>query len=429
MQALSAQPTTAPRRRVPFYGLLLANGISGAGNLVEAVALPWFVLELTESATAAGLTGAAAVAPSILAGVFGGTLVDRLGYRRSAVVSDLVSGIAVLTVPLLALSYGIALWQMVLLVFASRLLDSAGRTARESITPELAELAQMPLARANGLYAAVTRATALVGAPLGGVLIAVFGAREALLVNGVSFFISAALLQFLIPKVAAQSGETPVERYFRNLAEGFRFLLGDRVLFAMIVTVLVTNLIEAPTGVAIIVYGKEIWQSSVQLGIFLSVFAVGAVGGALAYGWTAEHIPRRLVFPVGFGGIALLSAGFAVQLPYGVLLALVALCGVGAGPVNPLIATVYQERVPAGMRGRVFGLRSAVAMAAAPLGVLLGGVVIERWGLTVLFGAQGALLVASIVWMLASPQFRALAAPQSQPTAGMPSQPNRSPAA
>ena len=81
--------------RWPLAALLAGNVVSLIGNALVIVALPWFVLQTTGSAAQAGLVGFARVLPAYIAGVFGGMVVDRFGYKSMAIVSDLVSGLAV----------------------------------------------------------------------------------------------------------------------------------------------------------------------------------------------------------------------------------------------------------------------------------------------------------------------------------------------
>ena len=77
------------RRRGPLVALFAANAISMAGNVAALVAIPWFVLQTTGSASRTGITAAAAIVPVVVSGIFGGTIVDRLGYRRTSIVADL----------------------------------------------------------------------------------------------------------------------------------------------------------------------------------------------------------------------------------------------------------------------------------------------------------------------------------------------------
>ena len=119
--------------RSPLYGLLTANAISQVGNIFAFIAIPWFVLQTTGSASKTRITVAAGALPVIIAGAFGGALVDRIGYKRASVLSDLAGSGAVLAIPLLHHTVGLACWQLLILVFLGAILDMPGVTARRSL--------------------------------------------------------------------------------------------------------------------------------------------------------------------------------------------------------------------------------------------------------------------------------------------------------
>ena len=115
---------TPARNRLPLLALFAANAISMVGNVLTAIAIPWFVLQTTGSATQTGITGFFSILPVIVAGLFGGTLIDRLGYRRTSISADLASGLTVALVPLLYFTVGLQFWQLMILVFLCALLDA-----------------------------------------------------------------------------------------------------------------------------------------------------------------------------------------------------------------------------------------------------------------------------------------------------------------
>src|SRR5215213_846482 len=109
--------TPSDRNRKPFIALLAADGISQTGNMLTMLAVPWFVLETTGSAAKTGLTAAIGAVAVVVAGVLGGALVDRLGHKRTSIISDLASGLTVALIPLLHLTIGLAFWQLLILMF------------------------------------------------------------------------------------------------------------------------------------------------------------------------------------------------------------------------------------------------------------------------------------------------------------------------
>lgn len=140
-----SQSIEKARNSLPLYSLFAANAISLVGNVFTTIAIPWFVLQTTGSATKTGITGFFNILPVVLAGFLGGTIVDRLGYKRTSVISDLASGVTTALVPLLYFTIGMEFWQLMVLVFLGAFLDTPGSTARAALLPELAEQAQMSI--------------------------------------------------------------------------------------------------------------------------------------------------------------------------------------------------------------------------------------------------------------------------------------------
>lgn len=385
-----SKPVTAPaRKRTPLLALYAANAISMTGNAAALVAIPWFVLQTTGSATRTGITALAGLIPVVLSGFFGGALVDRLGYRRTSIIADLASAIFVLAIPLLHATIGIAFWQLVVLVFLGGLLDAPGATAREALVPDVAKDAGWTLERASGVSAVIERGSRLAGAPLAGVLIALVGPTNVLWIDAASFVISAAIVAAGVPAALRVSREGGT-RYLEELREGFSFLRGDATLATLIGVVTLTNMLDSVSIVALPVLASRVYGSAVSLGLMTGVMGAGAVLGALAFSAIGHRVSRRLVFCGGFLAITIWYPAGAAFPPLAILLGVMAVAGFAAGPLNPVIQTVFFERVPDGMRGRVFGVTQALAWMAMPLGVLVAGPLIEAVGLRATFWIVGS---------------------------------------
>jgi MFS family permease len=402
-------PAPAPRR-APLVALLAANAISMSGNVAALVAIPWFVLQTTGSASKTGITAAAGIVPIVISGFIGGALVDRLGYRRASVLSDLASAGAVAAIPLLHATIGLAFWQLVALVFLGALLDAPGATARAALLPDVATPAGWSFERASGALAVVERASRLAGAPLAGVLIAIVGATSVLWIDAATFLVSAALVLVGVPRRerAARGAEERRSSYVRELVEGFGFLLTHRALFVLIGVITVTNTLDAVSMVALPVYAKEVYGTALSLGLLTGIAGAGAVLGALAFSAVGERLSRRRVFTWGFLGSTIWYPVAALFPPLGVLLVAKAAAGFAAGPLNPVIDTVFFERVPDGMRGRVFGVSEASAWLAMPLGVLVAGPAIEVFGLRATLLVTGGLYAVVVLVAMALPSLRDL---------------------
>lgn len=106
--------------RTPLYAVLSANAVSQVGDMMVAVPLPWFVLKTTGSVVQMGLVGAVVEIGTLLSSVTGGPLVDRFGFRRAGILSDVTAGAAVAAVPLLFWADALPFWLLLTLALSSR---------------------------------------------------------------------------------------------------------------------------------------------------------------------------------------------------------------------------------------------------------------------------------------------------------------------
>ena len=155
-----------------------------------------------------------------------------------------------------------------------------------------------------------------------------------------------------------------------------RFIWNQRLLRALVLTVLVTNLLEAPLPIVLAVFAREEYGSAADLGLMFGALGAGALAGALGYSAVGHRLPRRRTFVTCFALVPVLYLGLATLPPLPIALAVLATAGLAAGPINPLVFTVLTEVVPKDLRGRIFGAVRAGAWASIPLGVLLGGVIV-----------------------------------------------------
>ncbi|CAN5322939.1 macrolide resistance MFS transporter Mrx(A) [soil metagenome] len=376
--------------------MLAADAVSITGNMLTLIAVPWFVLQTTGSAAKTGLTVFFTTLPVILSASLGGTIVERLGYRRASIVSDLASGLSVVLIPVMYYTVGLAFWQLLVLVFAGALLDAPGQTARSSLLPDLAATAGMRIERASSAYDGVSRGARMVGG-LAGVLIATIGPAQVLFVDAGTFLASAFIVRLLVSDAHGRPSEGH-QPYLRALRDGLSFIWRDRLLRAIVLMVMVTNMLDtAMFSVMLPVYATRVLGSPIQLGIIISAFGVGALTGTIVFGAIGHRMPRRITYGLAF--LLVGSPRFFVLAAFpslGVIVVVMVVAGIACGAINPILSTVEYERVPLKMRARVFGTVTAGVWAAMPIGALLAG------SLTEVVGIRAALVAAGVAYLAAT---------------------------
>ncbi|MDP9241319.1 MAG: MFS transporter [Actinomycetota bacterium] len=387
------------RDRRGVFGLLTAVGMSLLGTRMSFLAVPWFVLATTGSPTKTGLVAFAEMAPYVLVQGLGGPLVDRWGAWRISISTDVLAAIAVGLVPVLYAMGLLTLPIMAGLVAVAGVVRGGGDAARDVLVPGVGEAAGMPLERSAGLYDGVNRLASLIGAPVAGVLIAVTSSLTVLAIDAATFLVSALVVLALVPRSAqppmsAETDEGDVS-YLGSLAQGFRFVRGDRLLMGIGSMVLITNLVDAAGGTVLNpVWAIQVAHSSVALGLMGGALAGGAVLGNIITTWLGPRLPRRLTYGVGFllaGAPRFVMMAFAATVSP--VLVVTFLAGLGAGGINPILGAVLYERVPRHLQARVLGAVGAAGWAGIPVGGLAAGALVAA------FGLRPALLIAAAVYL------------------------------
>jgi MFS family permease len=391
------------RTKLPLYALLAANAVSLLGNVVAAVAIPWLVLEETGSAALTGLAASFAALPLAAGALFGGAVVDRIGARRASIIADLASGGAVAAIPLLDAAGRLSFAAIAAAAFLGALFDAPGQAARQALVPELAERAGVPLERANSLLVGTEHIGYVLGAPAAGALVALVGPAEALWVDAASFAACALLVALAVPGV--RLAVEPGRRYVQDLIEGLRFVRHDAVLLALLANMTLGNLLISPLAPVILpVYAREELGGPGELGLTIAAYGAGGIAGTALFAAVALRAGRNGLYVASKVAYAALWPALILLPELAVLLLLLFAIGLVAGAINPLLATVRQERAPPELRGRVLATSAAGVAIAVPIGTLLGGLAIEWLGLRTaiaVLAAGNILLSLAVVAVLA----------------------------
>lgn len=383
----------------PLGGVLAAMAVSLTGTRISAVALPWFVLVTTGSATQTGLVAFFEMAPYVACKALSGPLVDRAGPRTVSWTTDLASAAAAAVIPLLHALHLLSFPLLLALVAVIGAARGPGDLAKEVMVPEAAERGGVRLERATGLAGVIERLASTVGPVAGGGLVALVGPLTGLTVNAVCFALGSVIVGLALPRgvgASAVEASSPADAtgpgYWRRLGEGFTFLRAEPLLLTLIVMVGITNLLDAAISTVLIpVWAEESGGGPTAIGLVASVMGAAAVAGSLIAAAAAHRLPRRTVLFVGF-----LAAGaprfliLAVDAPLWAVLAVFAVSGFGAGFINPVLAAVVFERVPRPMLGRVNAIGDSLAWAGIPFGGLFAGAAVAAVGLAPTLLACGA---------------------------------------
>ncbi|MGW7414541.1 MFS transporter [Streptomyces sp. NPDC054863] len=388
--------------RRPLAALLTAHTVSAVGNSLTLIGVPWFVLQTTGSAGRAGFVAFCATLPVVVAALVGGPFIDRFGRRRTSVVTDVICGLTVAAIPVLHYAGVLEFWMLCALMAVGGLVATPGMTSRSVLIPDLAARAGTTLSRATSLFEAASNGARMAGASLAGVLIALLGAEAVLLLDGVTFALSATLIAAGVRGVRAaepmrSTARVSFSAYRRDLREGYSYVASGGLLLAVVLMVMFTNGLNQSWGSVLFpVHAKENLGGATQLGLLRALFGGAALLGALLYGAVGHRFSRRTVFTAAFvvGEVPRFAVAALTDstLPLAVTLVI---GGLAIGTLNPILGTVIFERVPPELRTRVSGMLTAGCQLTIPLGGLAAGFLVEGAGLT-----AAMLLVGGVYFLI-----------------------------
>ncbi|QUR67076.1 MFS transporter [Mycobacterium spongiae] len=417
----STAVTTSGR---PLSLLLVATLSAAAGNGISIVAFPWLVLQHRGSVLDASIVAAAAALPPLISTLIAGTAIDMLGRRRMSILSDVLSGVTVAAVPLVAMAFGAQAVDVVVLATLAALgaaFDPAGITARRSMLPEAAQCAGWTLDRVNAVHGATFNAAYIVGPGLGGLLIPAIGGINTMWVTAGAFAVSIASMAALrLEGSGPPTAQARPEHVWAGVVEGLKFVWNLRLLRVLALVHLVIAASYLPMeGVLFPKYFSD-RNEPAQLGWVLVAMSLGALVGALAYPLLVRCVTRRAILLIATLTLGLCSAAMSLLPPIAVMLLLSAVVGLACGPVQPLYNYVMQTKAPPHLRGRVIAAMTSLAYSAGPVGFLLAGPLVDTFGLPATFLALSIPIAVTGLVLVRLPLLHELDRTPTSPTRGVP---------
>ncbi|MGZ4137711.1 MAG: MFS transporter [Gaiellaceae bacterium] len=363
-------------RNLTLPALLTAEAVSSTGSAMTFVALPWFVLVTSGSPTRMSVVLAAEILPMALFGIPSGSVVNRLGARRTMLVSDLMRAPLVALVPILHWTGHLTFALLLAIVFLLGIFFAPYAASQRSILPEVLGDDEKAVAKASGLFGGAQHLPIVIGPSIAGALIAWIGTSPLLVVDGATF-----LFAFVVVLGLVRGGHPVVaDDDTRGILAGVRFLARDRLLGPLTLTVIVLDGAANGISVAVPLLAFTRYHQNPHIaGWIFTAFGIGAItGSVLVMKLLDRFAPLKLA---SFGIIAATLPLWIVVAPvsWPVVGGAVVLCGIFVPLINAPVMGLITTRPPVALRAKVMTAVMAASGAGAPVGRLIIGP-IYRWG-------------------------------------------------
>ncbi|WP_345963640.1 MFS transporter [Streptomyces sp. BRB040] len=404
---ISAAAPERPAHRDPnVLRWVTAYTASMVGDMVFFLALSWAAVQNGTPAQA-GLVTAVSAVPRALLMLGGGVVADRLGPRRVVIGSDSVRCVTVLAVAAVLFATDPGLWLLALLAVVFGTVDAVFMPAVGALPARITGKDQ--LARVQGMRGLAIRFAAVVGAPLGGLGVAVGGAAAAFACAGLLIAVSVPLLVSVRMRdlPADDAGAARETTAWRDLVGGLRYVRRHRVLGPLMVTIALGDLgFVGPLNVGLTLLADERGWGASGMGWVLAGFGTGAgvaallltVRGRLPH---AGYVAAGAIIP---GAAAIAALAHAPALPVAVGTAL--LVGLLTGLSGAMCGALLQTQSDPAYLGRVTAVGGIVSLGIAPLSMPLSAAAIGVWGTGPVFAVSAAVCGLGGVVALCAPGVR-----------------------
>jgi MFS family permease len=379
-----------------FKVLLTSQAVSALGDAVSFTALPLLVLALTGSGVAMGVVATAQTLPDFVFGTLAGAMADRSDRKRMMFLAD--AGRAVLTalIPLSVAADGPTMAVILVVAAPMSILRSFFLAGYTASIPALVGRSQV--GRANSVFEALYSFGFIIGPAIAGVLAATIGPGPTLAIDAASFGVSALGLALVRTDLRA-----PVDRarppILTAIREGIDYIIGSPTLRTIILFWSVFAILISPLVNALAVHvTRDLNEPSSTLGVLLAAYGVGPVFGSLISVRIINVVRPGLVMLVGgfVTGSALVVVALEDQIP--ILLGAGLIAGIAQSMMLVTYITLRTAFSPDEFLGRIGSTARTISLGLQPIGLLVGGVLIDAIGGSATIAIMG---VAVLLFSLA----------------------------
>ncbi len=372
-----------------LIGLLTAELVSLTGSAMTFVALPWFVLATTHSTAKTGWVLAAEMLPIAIFGIPAGTVIAKLGAKKTMLISDAARGPLMLVIPILHSTGHLSFAALLGTTFAIGIFAAPYFASSRLVVPEVAGEDEQAVASVNAVLSGANQLTQLAGPVFAGLLIAATTPSTVLVVDGCTYIFS-----FLVIAIVVRAGRrVEAAAQQKGVFAGVKYLLGDSLLGPIMIAACAINFVAQ--GIILGVQGVAYFRYHADahvLGFLFAGFGVGALAGAIVAQQLTQKVPLPKLAAVAAVGMPLPLFLLSPSSPWPAAVAIIAAFGFFTPLINAPLIGILTIRTPAELRPKVMTAVMTVATMAGPFGFIAAGYALRHVALGPFFVVLPALL-------------------------------------
>ncbi len=383
-----------------FFLLWTGKLVSGLGDRMYAIAVAWWILEITNSPIMMGLYLLAATLPMVLLGIVAGSIIDKSNIKYVLVIADITRGIGIIIIGVLYITDNLSVSNVFLITIVISLATAFFNPSVTTIIPQI--VSKSECGKANSVIQMVDGIAKVAGPIIGVAIVTASGYYTAFMINGLSFIASAFFECFIKYEKKQQHSVGNNKVVFESIKIGFKYVYKNSKLINVLFYIFVAHFFIGAISVMIPFMSKFISNDNMNLlAILETVFGLGFVVGAFILTRKSEDKFKIDSLPKIFSlvGYSFILLGLIVwfdNLP--IILFTLPIFIIGYCTVNASInwKTFIQTETPTDKLGRVSSISSLVGDITLPISYALFGFLLDKVNFVILTLISGLLLIVSV---------------------------------
>ena len=394
-----------------FIFLMLGRMMSDTGTGIQAMIIPLYIIDTGGTAATVGLFSFLSLIPILLIYPFAGVAGDRLNRKSIMVGTDLANGLIILGLAFVAYSGRMSLALLFTVQVLTSILYGFFDPATKGMLPQV--VPKEELTKANSIVASLRIFSGLLSPVIGAAIYASQGIEVLFLINGISFLLSAGSEMLIRYKYIKRDAVVGASGLVRDLSEGVRFVLGNKIIGKLcVLSLIILALIQPIFSVVLpLFFRTRLEYTDPQYGYLQVVIVFGTLLGSILVGTLFNKgkevtkalltgcsliMGTMLVFTVLLFPQAVLALGNGTMIYFVLFAGILSLLSVAIIFINVPTQTIIQTDTPDEYLSRVFSIVGMISKGGMPFGALIYGIILNRvevhW--TILFAALLIILIS-----------------------------------
>jgi predicted MFS family arabinose efflux permease len=375
--------------------LFLSFIITYTGTAMAPIAMAFGVLDITGSAKDTSIVMAAATLATVIVVLIGGAVADRTSRKKVMQISEFSSAVLQAMIAALFSLHQVTVPLLAVLMFMNGVALAFNAPAAAGLIPSLVE--SKDLQTVNALLGMAKNSAMIVGAALAGILVSFYGAGMTVLIDAITFLLSAFLITSLHP---SQQNRLSSHSIIQELKEGWHEFISHTWLWTI---VLQFGFVLAAYQSILVLVGPAVandyYDGAKAWGWIMSAVSIGLLLGGIIGMRLKPRYPLRFATFCVFTG-ALIPFGIGLLLPLPIILFLAVINGCGWEVFIILWVSLLQKKITPEALSRVTAYDYLGSIGLAPLGIIVAGYCYERFGYLVVSMTAALMIVVATVLVL-----------------------------